>query len=472
MADRPNILLIIGDQLSDKALSARGNGFIATPNIDRIFDRGVRFEQCYTPCGLCQPTRAAFWTGRWPHQTGILSNGRHHHVPELSGEIPTLGEVFSAAGYRTAHYGKKHDAGSLRGFAHIEPEHHDAPDGLEAHPDYMLNYDTFHDRHTTDRVVQWLAGADESPYLLVADLNNPHNICGWVGDHEGPFPVRDDAGDLPPLPENFEDEDFTSLPLPVQYVCCTHNRLAQTAGWEPYHYRRYLDAYRHYTERLDAEVGRILDALEARGDADQTLVVFFADHGDGMVAHRMATKQVRFLEEVMRVPFCVAGAGVADRGASRSAPLTSLLDLLPTLCEAAGIDTPACTWGTSLWPWIREERDDSPHAYVPAEWHTEWGFTIEPGRMLRTGRHKYTRFLEGDGEELYDLHEDGGEMRNLAPDPAYAEELERHRALLREHLSATGDLFFDLAWKADPRWRSHAPGYRHHTGPAAPMAEG
>jgi choline-sulfatase len=91
--------------------------------------------------------------------------------------------------------------------------------------------------------------------------------------------------------------------------------------------------------------------------------------------------------------------------------------------------------------------------------------------MVRTPRWKYVRYLEGDGEELYDMRADPGETRTLAGDPTHASVLAEHRALLHAHVAATGDGFFDLSWEADPRWRSHPIGYPHHVGPAAPMVE-
>ena len=120
MTDKPNILIVISDQLSASALPAYGDRYAYTPNIDRILQRGVRFDNCYTNCPLCQPARAAFWTGRFPHNTGVLSNGRNHPVPPVPESLPTLGELFSRAGYETVHLGKTHDAGSLRGFT-VEP---------------------------------------------------------------------------------------------------------------------------------------------------------------------------------------------------------------------------------------------------------------------------------------------------------------------------------------------------------------
>lgn len=458
---------MICDQLTWRALPAYGDAYAQTPNIDRILRRGLRFGRAYTPCPLCQPARAAFWTGRWPHETGVLSNGRKHPVPPVPETMPTLGALFAEAGYETVHFGKTHDAGSLRGFR-IEPKG-ELP--VETEPAWPVNYDTREDRWATEQVVAYLRGSARRPFLAVADLNNPHNICGWVGQNQGPHEDVPIAGPLPELPGNFRDADFSRRPAPVQYICCSHNRLAQAARWNQINFRHYLAAYYHYLALADAEVGRILDALEARPDADQTLIVFFSDHGDGMASHGMTTKQVSFYEETTRVPLVFAGPAVAGSGRQVDVPLVSLQDMVPTLCDCAGIPTPQGLWGRSLRPWLAGTDGGSPHEYVACEWHTEWGFTIEPGRMIRTDRYKYVRYLEGEGEDLYDLHEDPGETRTLIDSPAYQAALQEHRRLLAEHVRRTGDSFFRLQWQADPRWRSHPPGYHHHIGPAAPQYE-
>jgi choline-sulfatase len=470
MNTRPNILLIIADQLSAQALPAHGDKYAQTPNMDRIIERGVRFEQCYTNCPLCQPARAAFWTGLFPHQTGVLSNGRKHSVPPVPEHVPTMGALFAGAGYEPIHFGKMHDAAALRGFNVI-------PTGelpVEADPAWPVNYDTLQDRYTTTRVIEYLRqrGTD-GPFLLVADLNNPHNICGWVGANAGihedvPVPVP-----LPSLPANFHMADVERRPLPVQYICCSHNRLSQAAPWNETNYRHYLAAYYHYLSRVDAEIGLILDALEERPDAQDTLVVLTSDHGDGMAEHRMVTKQVSMYDNTTRIPLVFAGPGIGGTDRAVAGALVSNLDLLPTLCAYAGVAAPAGLWGCDLLPWLGDEREGSPHPCVVSEWHTEWGFTISPGRMVRTPRFKYVRYLEGEeqgrSEELYDMQADPGETQTLIDDPDRAGDLEEHRALLREHLVATGDPFDTLSWEADPSWRSHAPGYPNHLGPAAPM---
>ncbi len=466
MTERPNILLIFADQLAWRALPAHGDTFAQTPNIDRIAQRAVRFGEAYTPCPLCQPARAAYWTGRYPHETGVLSNGRKHHVPNVPEALPTAGELFANAGYTTIHFGKRHDAGSLRGFTLAELGQ--LP--VDEAPAWPLNADTFYDRHTTEKAVEWLQRYDgDAPYLAVADLNNPHNICGWVGANAGPHQDVPVEGPLPRLPDNFEDLDLGRRPRPVQYICCSHNRLSQAAAWTPENYQHYLRAYYHYLARVDAEIGCILDALEQRADAANTLTVFTADHGDGIAAHRMVTKQVSFIEETTHVPLMVAGPpGLVSEGRDVTA-LVSLLDLVPTLCDVAGVVPPSVMRGRSLRPWLEGNPADEDGAYVASEWHTEWGFTISPGRMLRTERYKYTRYLEHDGEELYDLANDRGETRTLVGDPAHAEALAAHRALLEAHVEATEDPFFNLQWMAEDRWRSHAVGYENHEGPAAPM---
>jgi choline-sulfatase len=190
-----------------------------------------------------------------------------------------------------------------------------------------------------------------------------------------------------------------------------------------------------------------------------------------MAAHRMVTKQVALHEEVTRVPFVFAGPGVEGCGRSVEEPLVSLLDLMPTLLECAGIDPPDGLAGRSVLPWLAGGRTDG-HDRAVSTWHTEWGYTLSPGRMLRTRRWKYTRYLEGDGEELFDLESDPGEKASLIGDPRRAGVLEEHRALLARHLEETGDPFFGYSVEVDPRWRSHRLGYRHHTGPAAPSADG
>ena len=497
-----NIVIVTVDQLSSRALRAYG-GERTYEAIDSFFREGTFFDRAYTPCPLCMPARAAFWTSSWPHQTGVLSNGKKFEQGIVPEGLPALGEAFAAAGWETVHFGKEHDAGALRGFERVPQEERE----VEPEPGYPINQDTFRDRATTDQALDYFArrarsaaargGAAPRPLLAVVELNNPHNICGWVGEMarhvSGPdtdfipppsgepargFPPATPTGDLPPLPPNFSDVDFETRPRSVQYQCCAHNRLAQTQGWGEREYRLYLDAYHHYTSLAEAEIARVLDAARAALPGDDTLYVFFSDHGDAMTAHGGVTKHTTFYDETTRVPLAFVGPGIG-RGRRVAGPV-SLLDLVPTLLDLAGVAADASApeavarardgaQGRSLAPLLTgADAADGPR-YVASEWHTEWGFTIEPGRMVTDGRFKYMVYAEGGDEELYDLESDPFETRNLVPDPAAAGELARMRAATAEHIRSSGDPFPELEHLAARRWRTHEPGYRNHRGPAAPQ---
>lgn len=188
--------------------------------------------------------------------------------------------------------------------------------------------------------------------------------------------------------------------------------------------------------------------------------MLWADHGEGMAAHRMVTKQVSFYEETNRVPLIISGPGIQVGTCTHP---VSLLDVVPTLCELCHAEGPETCDGISLangllhgkWP----QRE-----WIAGEWTTEWGLTLEPGRMIRSANHKYTYYLEGRGEELYDLRTDPGETRNLAGHPGSADLLQQHQKLLALQVEQTRDPFFSQEWKVDPQWRSHEPGYTNHTG--------
>ncbi|MFL2541363.1 MAG: sulfatase [Candidatus Latescibacterota bacterium] len=479
-----NIVVIVSDHLSTRAVGAYGESDWAdTPNIDRLAERGVVFENMYTSYPLCGPSRAAFWTGRFPHDTGVLSNGLRVQDPDIlpnasvPEDMPTIGETFKRAGYNTIHFGKCHDSGGLRGFDIV-------PDGIresESVPaGYPENNDTWRDHWAMDRFGEWAEGGFPEPFCAVVDLQNPHNICGWIGEHnslDGPVEHAISPKNLPELPANNKVVNWESLPLPVRYICCSHNRGAQSSHYTDEDWRYYIDAFRHYAKMADEHVGTILRLLEAGGVLDDTLVILMADHGDGMGSHQMATKQVSFYEETARVPFIAAGPGVRS-GGQKVAALTSLLDLFPGLCDYAGIQVPDGLPGVSFAPLLQGaviQRE-----FVVAEWYTEWGCTVSPGRMIRSARFKYTSYLEGSvgagdptgGEELYDLDMDRGEMVNLATDTAYCEVLLQHRDMLKRHIRDQADPFYTQKVVVDKRWRSHPPGYQHHSGPTAPMVAG
>lgn len=465
----PNILIIITDQLSQKALSCYGDKYATTPNIDKIINSGVRFSNVYTTCPLCQPSRASFWTSLYPHQTGIVdnmptepTNGFNRLGPILDSNITTLGEVFLSAGYTTRHFGKMHDAGSLLGFECDDP-YHEIP--VKDDCGLYLNVDTTRDRYTTVRCTEFLKQNHIAPFMVVADLNNPHNICGWVGENE----IAEDINglELPQLPDNFETYDMDTRAIGIQYLCCTHPRLAQASHWSSHKYRNYLAAYYGYIKRVDDEIGKIMMALKDGGHQSDTLVVFFSDHGDGMASHRMVTKRLSFYEETTRVPLAFAGFGVSQQNKLVDKPLISLLDIAPTLCDYAGIEIPQSFQGKSLLYYLNGKGAPVERDYIVSQWHAEWDDTYEPGRMLRSNGYKYIKYAENNDEELYDIVNDPLEKVNLSKKKEHKMILEYHRNLFTRYLESVQDPFETLHAKVDKRCRSHKRGYVNHVGGCA-----
>ena len=476
--NRPNILIFITDQVPQTSIGAYGNTYATTPNIDHLAKKGIRFSNAYTPCPLCQPARAAFWTSRYPHETNVRSNESSEHI---ASDMPTLGELFSAAGYECYHTGKTHDAGSLRGFTVEKRGEKERP-----HDEWSryYNYDTNRDEYHAPQMIDFLKQDHDKPFLAVMDLYNPHNICNYCGvnakhtDQKNLPDISDEQ--LPPLPDNFNVDDWQTRPLPIQYLCCTHPRLWQAALWNERNYRHYIAAFHHFLSLADEKIGLCLQALKDSGEYDNTLVVYFSDHGDGTASHRMVTKFLTFYEETNRVPFIFVGPGVRLSNYLVQNALVSLLDLLPTLCDYAGIDAPTTVRGKSLLPFFNESETHSLNRhFLVGEWHKEYNEVkrnpkyveerkqcVSPGRMVRSERYKYMHYLEGNGKELYDLVNDPGEKINLAQNPDYAPILQQHRHWLDQHCTETNDDFKTLKVDVDPGFRhSHKAGFQHHYAP-------
>ncbi len=461
--ERPNFLIIQCDHLTQRVTGAYGETEGCTPAIDRIAEQGVVFANAYVGCPLSQPSRAALWSGLMPHQTNVRSNSGDTINPRLPEHVPTLGSLFTSQGYTAVHFGKTHDMDALRGFTHKEPVAKSFED-----PQFALNKDSYLDVGTCEDVTAFLSSPPEAPFICIADFLNPHNICGFVGAYEGEHTNPVFADPLPELPDNFEVRDWESLPIPVQYICCSHRRMTQASHWSEDNYRHYIAAFQHYTRLVSNQIQQVLEALYSTPPGRNTIVVLLADHGDGMASHRMVTKHISFYEEITNVPFIIAGPGIVKR----DKPVDELLthpttDLLPTLCELAGIAVPEEKPGISLAPFLWGKEQAKIHPYVVSEWHSEYEIVVSPGRMVRSPRYKYTHYLEGEGEELYDLYNDPGETVNLARNEAYKEILAEHRLMLDDYIQRTEDDYRTLKVKADPKWRRHTPGYPHHEGPTA-----
>mgnify|MGYP006307867721 CR=1 FL=1 len=151
---KPNILLIISDHLSPRVIGAYGEAYSCTPNMDRIAARGTMLANAHANCPLCMPSRASFWTSRYPHETNVRSNGRNHENGPLPDDLVTAGDLFTADGYEAMHFGKEHDFGTLRGFERVPVQ--PRPSAQQPHPAWPENSDTERDNDTAATCADWL----------------------------------------------------------------------------------------------------------------------------------------------------------------------------------------------------------------------------------------------------------------------------------------------------------------------------
>ena len=425
---QPNILVILTDQQHARMLGCAGNSWLETPALDGLAATGARFTRAYCVNPVCVPSRTGMFTGHTPARFGIENNSATATV-RMPAEVHQqgVGSKFREAGYEVAYAGKVHVVGGVGklGFTALEVGHGD--------------------EGTATASAAFLGQARDKPFFLVASFVNPHDICylgKGGGDADGenaniatakanvatarkrPTGVSDEeffARLCPPLPENFGPQRDAPEAVPHR-----------EGKWSTEQWREYRWVYHRLTEQVDRDIGRVLEALRGAGLEEQTLVVFTSDHGDMDASHRLRNKG-RFFEESVGVPFIVSLKGVTRPGLVDDRHLVSTgMDLIPTLCDYAGIEPPAGLPGRSVRP-LAEGRD------VP-EWRPYVVSETSGGRMVCSGRYKYCVYEKGTlREQLVDLETDPGEMQNLAASPAHAGELARHRAFLSEWIGANQD---------------------------------
>jgi arylsulfatase A-like enzyme len=421
-SSRPNLLLILTDQQTHDALSCAGNKWLKTPAMDSLAASGVRFAQTICPYPVCSPSRGSIFTSRMAHETGVRVNGK-----AIAAGIPTMGDIFRSAGYKTVYGGKWHLPKAFDGMTGFEKLIGGSGQGKDM------------DAPLASACAKWLRAAPAEPFLMVASFMNPHDICEWIRQHAGTHDYPEAAG-YPPVPANLAVD-------PDEPECIQYHRTAKydlmsqavaiASEWRAADVRKYLHDYYRMVEDVDRQIGIVLAALREKKLDQNTIVIFASDHGEGMCGHRWAQK-ASFYEESVRVPMMISGPGIAGRGVVENKTLASLTDILPTFCDYAGISAPKVLRGASLRPAI----EGRPLARKFAVSELRYGDETREGRMLRTARHKYIVFNSGARpEQLFDLSGDPGETRNLVHEKSAAPILKQHRDLLRKWIAETHDDF-------------------------------
>jgi len=467
---RPNILLLVTDQQRWDALGANGNPDIRTPNLDRLAAEGVNFDHCFVQNPVCMPSRASFLTGQYPGTLGIT----HMGVP-VPPETVTLPRLLRNAGYRSANIGKLHflphanrDHRTVHpdyGFDQLEiadePGPYEdayrawvrriAPDQLDlislglppnaaiwreamgvddpiAHPDERFpkravpfhgRADLTHTAFVAEQTRAFIGARHGSPWLCVAGFYSPHSP--WVVPQE--YLDRYDPATfrLPIFPPEVEARRGAVEPG------APHDSIARAAASDD-ELRAARHGYYAMVSEVDDQIGRILEELEATGQAEETVVIFTSDHGEWLGEHLRYGKGYPGDDAVSRVPLIVRWPGGQRRPGRTVDAIVELVDLLPTILECAALPVAPHLQGDSLAGLLAaEEGAAAAHDDALME-HAGW-------KTLRTARFRY--LIEADGREaLVDLDNDPGEYRDVAAEPGYAAALAEMRWRLLRRLVA------------------------------------
>lgn len=430
---RPNVVLILADDLGWTDLACFGSDFHETPHLDRLARQGMKFTQNYSACTVCSPTRAALLTGKYParlHVTdwipGAMPDNPKLLVPAwtkfLDPSETTLAEVFRASGYTTASIGKWH-----LGTEEYYPEKH----GFDVN----------------------IAGTDKpQPPTYFAPWNIPTLTEGDAGDY-----ITDRLGEeaVKFIERSPEKPFFLYLPhfavhTPIQGRADLVNKYRAKLKLLP-HRRHSNPHYAAMVESLDAAVGRVIAKLEELKLTDRTIVLFTSDNGGRITQQTTSNAPLRYgkasaYEGGVRVPLIVHWPGVTKPGSISDTPVITM-DLFPTFIEMAGVTArpaPSQTGlagrdGVSLIPLLRQSgalQRTELYWHYPHHQHYQLGGTMPYG-AIRSGDFKLVEFFNDMHVELYNLRDDLGEQRDLAPTmPSKVDELRARLHVWRQEVGA------------------------------------
>ncbi len=433
---RPNILLVMADQLAPMFTGAYGHSVVQTPSMNTLADSGVRFDAAYSPCPVCSPARASLMTGMYPPEIGAWDNGS-----ELPADVTTFAHHLRLAGYATCLSGKMHFVGpdQLHGF-----EERLTTDVYPADYKWTPDWDTPLEPklyggkplaiyHVTAGVTQWsqnfeydeeahfhalqwlrarrteLSDRDSRPFCLCVSYQHPHNpfhtTRGLWDLYEG-IEI-----DIPMVPDDMEAHVH-----PMDYWINVFHGVDRVDLMNPetlYNLRR---AYYANTTYIDRKLGELIATLKQCGLNENTIIFFTSDHGD-MLAERGMVQKRTFYEYSVRVPLIAHYPGHWGPGRVVNDPI-SLMDLAPTFVELGAGQEPSDMSGRSLVPLLEGYEDRDKPREVISTWHSH-GIRAACF-MIRRGKYKYI-YVHGEAPQLYDLDEDPGEWNNLASQAAYAD---------------------------------------------------
>lgn len=425
---RPNVLIFFTDQHRYECLGCHGHPVVKTPNIDRLAEQGVDFQQTYSQSAICMPSRISMFTGQYLHTHGIQSNSSKVNLKSLT----MLPAVLKKHGYLTAVIGKTHiGKSSEAGFEYArlcaalaggETNHYkeylqknNMPAGPGDDSEYK-SYDSYvskvpykhsPEHWTGEESIKFLESRDkEKPFFLWTSFERPHSpTCVPV---DNPFPYDPEQIGLPPADLLFYTKPETKRPG------CENM-------WNVFHtgekvLRQAIANYFSLISMIDDQVGRIIKFLEKQGELENTIIVFTSDHGDFCGEFGQFGKNISTFDVLYSVPLIFFQKGVTDK--EQIHEMTELVDVMPTLLEMLNIPCPRTVQGESLAPVVY---GSSRRCGLPWQGREEVFFETPFVKTVRTKTHKLSFCFKGDREwgQLYDLFSDPGETRNLYGNPSY-----------------------------------------------------
>ncbi|MCF8381533.1 MAG: sulfatase-like hydrolase/transferase [Bacteroidales bacterium] len=422
--NQPNLLFIMTDQQSYNMMSCAGNEWLNTPNIDEIGEKGYRFDITYCANPVSMASRFSLLTGHYASEVGVKENTENYNrekVIEIASRS-SLGNIFRKAGYETLYSGKTHLYGtkdvSEYGFTLHGTDPYDGPA-----------------IYAEKALAEIGSGSREKPFFMFLSFMNPHDICykaGWdkrFPDGLDPAKAAETARLLEVQKALGEAEYKNQIPPRAKNNLAINGEDPEMVimsslarDWDEHTWDLYNWMYYRLTESVDAQIGRVLTALKKSGLEDNTIIIFTSDHGEMNGAHGLILKNVMF-EEAQRVPFIFAGKGIKTNFVDTTTMVCNGLDLLPTLCDLAGIESPAELPGISLKAFLTDKGEKPVRDYLITEDYNAYQITDK--------RYKYTIYeIPGNPETLTDLQVNPGETINFINDPAYSE----IKALLKKEL--------------------------------------
>ena len=467
--ERPNILFIMTDDHTTQAMSCYGGNLIETPNMDRIANEGIRFDNCYATNALSGPSRACILTGKFGHVNGFTDN-----ASKFDGSQQTFPKLLQTAGYKTAMVGKWHLISEPQGFdfwsvvsGQEEQGDYYSPEFVEmgqqiTEPGYVTDV-------ITDKAIKFIDEvADEAPFMVMLHQKAPHRNWMPAPHHLGMF-----NDTVFPEPETLFDDystrgdaarsqdmsiahtlknDWDLKLLTREEILAGNNRLYNVYTRMPeevqhkwdsvyapriaeyrsgklkdkelvrWKYQQYMRDYLATVMSVDENIGRVLDHLEKIGKLDNTIIVYTSDQGFFLGEHGWFDKRFMY-EECQRMPFIVRYPRSIKAGSTTSA-IAMNIDFGPTFLDYAGVEVPADMQGRSLKP-VLDAEGQIPSDWREAAYYHYYEYPAEHSVKrhygIRTADCKLIHFYNDvDQWEMYDMNADPKELNNVYDDPAYA----------------------------------------------------